>query len=610
MADELIENAEYGRKRKNQEDPILVAQRFLNIYRQMHIFNKQRQEQFDDMLLELPPDIRILLSTLPGGSLLLEHIEELEQKRGLVSVPVENENSLRKKNTNELLKRTSNSDKSVKVSSAGSVVIDSSFASELSTSLSLAFQQTEKRYKEDIRTLTENITHSIMESQTAIANMMKDILMATRGVSGVSDNDNAALRVLANEKPPVKSLSNEKILTETVHHALKQNDNPQTEPIEVKIERPGNIDSDISGKQPLAETPAKAQNKNVFTQPADVQEGSLNTPEPDLSEVADLKEEYSSPENNTGVNLAQVNSLAKDLNKRLGKNNKNKTEPSKNMETAVLETARPFSPSPKAEDSLPAQASEKRAPHVSAPVLPVDSHNVLNEELPKSGRQSTKAELEPDTSFDFDNLLKDKSTETKNNKSKSDLHKNQAYQNEMSQIRNALQGLEKIDNNLKAAEPLLPSDASLDLDDTSSLFNDLAAEPVSLDDLPDEPISLDDISDDFTSFNLSDNNEESSYSANHDQVSKAQKSKLNTQESTPTSSQVSSQTLENMSPVSSNDDNNWEWEYVDDQGEPVDSNGDEWEWEYVEDENGSDDDSADWEWEYVEDETDSDNKKP
>ena len=78
MSDELVESAEFGRKKKNEEEPILVAQRFLNIYRQMHIFNKERQEQFDDMLLALPSDIRILLSTLPGGSLLLEHIEEVD----------------------------------------------------------------------------------------------------------------------------------------------------------------------------------------------------------------------------------------------------------------------------------------------------------------------------------------------------------------------------------------------------------------------------------------------------------------------------------------------------------------------------------------------------
>ena len=53
MSDELVESAEFGRKKKDEEEPILVAQRFLNIYRQMHIFNKERQEQFDDMLNNL-----------------------------------------------------------------------------------------------------------------------------------------------------------------------------------------------------------------------------------------------------------------------------------------------------------------------------------------------------------------------------------------------------------------------------------------------------------------------------------------------------------------------------------------------------------------------------
>ena len=195
MADELIENAEFGRKNKNEEDPILVAQRFLNIYRQMHIFNKERQNQFDDMLLELQPDVRILLSTLPGGSLLIEHIEELEQKRGLVSVPVKKENSFRKKASKDLASSDASSEKSGKAA-VGSVVIDSSFATELSSSLSLALQQTEKRYKDDIKTLTETITQSIMASQSAIANMMKDILIASRN-KNYSNNDNVSIQELS-----------------------------------------------------------------------------------------------------------------------------------------------------------------------------------------------------------------------------------------------------------------------------------------------------------------------------------------------------------------------------------------------------------------------------
>ena len=239
MADELIENAEFGRKRKNEEEPILVAQRFLNIYRQMHIFNKERQNQFDDMLLELSPDVRILLSTLPGGSLLLEHIEELEQKRGLVSTPIKKENAFRKKagKENEISAEKSNK------AAVGSVVIDSSFATELSSSLSLALQQTEKRYKDDIKTLTETITQSIMASQSAIASMMKDILIASRN-KNFSGNDNVSLRAVSDENIPAVSkhvptatipdesinnrLSSESLVSENAEMS-KTNETPQTE---------------------------------------------------------------------------------------------------------------------------------------------------------------------------------------------------------------------------------------------------------------------------------------------------------------------------------------------------------------------------------------------
>lgn len=211
MADELVESAEFGRKKKNEEEPILVAQRFLNIYRQMHIFNKERQEQFDDMLLALPSDIRILLSTLPGGSLLLEHIEEVEHKRGLTSPNIKTENNFRKKSANDLLQTAAPAANKTEAApktaaSSGGVVIDASFASELSNSLSFALQQTEKRYKEDIRTLTETITRSITESQSAIANMMKDIMLASQNKSftfpNTTEQNNNAVPTVSSVKTP------------------------------------------------------------------------------------------------------------------------------------------------------------------------------------------------------------------------------------------------------------------------------------------------------------------------------------------------------------------------------------------------------------------------
>jgi len=86
MADELNKNAEFAGKHQDEEDPILTAQRYLNIYRQIHIFNKKRQDEFDDSLLTISPDLRILLGTLPGGSLLVEHITELETQRGIINL--------------------------------------------------------------------------------------------------------------------------------------------------------------------------------------------------------------------------------------------------------------------------------------------------------------------------------------------------------------------------------------------------------------------------------------------------------------------------------------------------------------------------------------------
>ena len=54
---ENLNDAEFGSNKDGEEAPILVAQRFLNIFRQVHIFNKAKRDQFDDELLALQPNI-------------------------------------------------------------------------------------------------------------------------------------------------------------------------------------------------------------------------------------------------------------------------------------------------------------------------------------------------------------------------------------------------------------------------------------------------------------------------------------------------------------------------------------------------------------------------
>ena len=69
-------------QRNGEEDPVIVAQRFLNIFRQLHIFGEEKKKSFNQMLLALPPDIRGLFGSLPGGATLQEYVDELAEQQG------------------------------------------------------------------------------------------------------------------------------------------------------------------------------------------------------------------------------------------------------------------------------------------------------------------------------------------------------------------------------------------------------------------------------------------------------------------------------------------------------------------------------------------------
>ena len=91
MAQDNDEINEARRKamRNGEEDPVTVAQRYLNIYRQMHIFSPERKAAFDKMLLDVPPNIRTILASLPGGLMLQDYIGDLLEKQGGTVVDTE-----------------------------------------------------------------------------------------------------------------------------------------------------------------------------------------------------------------------------------------------------------------------------------------------------------------------------------------------------------------------------------------------------------------------------------------------------------------------------------------------------------------------------------------
>ena len=131
MAEDINSSASFGQNKNDGEElPIIVAQRFLNIFRQLHIFSDERREAFNKMLLELPQEVKNIFQSLPGGTPLQEYMEDLEQKsKGLEPVT----HHEHKKNTN-ILQEALESQHSAAMG-GGANVISGDFAKILANSL-------------------------------------------------------------------------------------------------------------------------------------------------------------------------------------------------------------------------------------------------------------------------------------------------------------------------------------------------------------------------------------------------------------------------------------------------------------------------------------------
>ena len=82
---DLEKNADFTQvynRHHGEEDPIVAAQRYLNIFRQLHIFSQHKRKEFEDTLVNLPLSVKRAFSQLPGGSVLHEFVNELELKAG------------------------------------------------------------------------------------------------------------------------------------------------------------------------------------------------------------------------------------------------------------------------------------------------------------------------------------------------------------------------------------------------------------------------------------------------------------------------------------------------------------------------------------------------
>ena len=91
-----------------EEDPRIVAQRFLNIFHQLHIFGEEKRQVFNEMLLEQPPQVKSAFRQLPGGTILLDYLSEIENGNDDTQIDFDDDSDNVSKDTFEN-KKTENS---------------------------------------------------------------------------------------------------------------------------------------------------------------------------------------------------------------------------------------------------------------------------------------------------------------------------------------------------------------------------------------------------------------------------------------------------------------------------------------------------------------------
>lgn len=64
-----------------EEDPYVTAQRFINVYRQLHVLREDLVTRYNDMLLEIDSDARSTLTDIPGGRDVRDYLEYLEHQK-------------------------------------------------------------------------------------------------------------------------------------------------------------------------------------------------------------------------------------------------------------------------------------------------------------------------------------------------------------------------------------------------------------------------------------------------------------------------------------------------------------------------------------------------
>ncbi|MBQ7632492.1 MAG: hypothetical protein IJS88_00050 [Alphaproteobacteria bacterium] len=160
ISSELDEDAEFRGSKEDQEDLLLTAQRYLNIFHQIHIFKAAKRKEFDQQLLEMPEKIRHILSMLPGGRILLEHIAELEAQHGIFNSSL----------SSLIVKKPTSDEAPATTSAASAIQVAPTVASapvELGNDFTKALTESFSTYSQNLQKLNANIQQIAVQQQNS-----------------------------------------------------------------------------------------------------------------------------------------------------------------------------------------------------------------------------------------------------------------------------------------------------------------------------------------------------------------------------------------------------------------------------------------------------------
>ena len=254
----LIDDTENTNK-EDEEDPILVAQRYLNIFHQIHIFNATRKAEFDQSLLAMPTKIKELMAAIPGGRVLLEHIKEIEETRGINSGST---SELIAQNIEEEKKSIDNVQQHPTNSSGGTLTLSTDFADSLAKSLATALQNNNVAANGSMNELAAVLNKSFNAYASSMQNLTNTIMRQNTMQTSVpvTPNGNTAAAPVAaqqnlqnNNSTTVNNINIDSSYFDSINRTLMQNDERRHEDM-MQIVSAINKNIVASGFSPLAAT--------------------------------------------------------------------------------------------------------------------------------------------------------------------------------------------------------------------------------------------------------------------------------------------------------------------------------------------------------------------